>query len=82
MLRVYGPEWVIRGLVLEFCFDKLAVESGNVRQRDAFGAFCRACTGVRTVAESEFVHLLHHGAGAAGTLYLTLGKQGKLAYFR
>ena len=66
--------------VRELRLFKLAVEAGDVAQRDVLGAFGCACAGVGAVAEAKFVHLHHHGTGAAFALYLTLGKQCKLAH--
>lgn len=68
-----------RKSVFEFSFDKLAVEAGDVAQRNVLGALGCAGAGVGAVAKTELVHLLHHGAGAAGALDLALGKEGKLA---
>lgn len=72
--------YVNRGLFSAFGFDKLAVETGDVAQRDVFGTFGGAGTGVGAVAEAELVHLLDHGAGTALALYLTLGQKSELAY--
>ncbi len=38
--------------------------------------------GVGAVAESEFIHLCHHGAHTTVFLNLTLRKKSKLAYLR
>ena len=62
------------------CLDELAVEAGDVAERDVLGTLSRTSSGVGTVAEAKLVHLADHGAGTAGTLNLTLGKKGKLAY--
>ena len=59
--------------------DEFAVEAGDVAQGDVLGTFGGAGTGVGTVAEAEFVHLLDHGARTTATFYLTLGQEGKLA---
>ena len=69
------------GLVGEFCFDEFAVETGDVAERDVFGTFCCAGSGVGTVTETEFVHLLDHGASATCAFNLTLGKECELANF-
>ncbi len=61
-------------------FDEFAVEAGDVAQRNVLGTFGCAGTGVGTVAESEFVHLVDHCARAAGTFNLTLGQECELAY--
>ncbi len=66
--------------VFQLGFDELAVEAGDVAQRNVLGAFGSAGTGVGAVAEPEFVHLADHGAGAAGALNLTLGKKCELAH--
>ena len=65
-----------------FCdlgFQELAVEAGDVADGDTLGTFSLACTGVGTVAETEFVHFFHHGACAACAFHLTLGKESELA---
>ena len=67
-------------LFREFCVDKLAVEAGDVAQRNVLGAFGGACTGVGAVAETELVHFAHHSAGTAATLNLTLGQECELAH--
>ena len=63
-----------------FGFDKLAVETGDIAQRNVFGALGGAGTGVGAVAEAEFVHTANHGAGATFAFNLTLGEECKLAY--
>ena len=68
-----------KGLFRNLGIDELAVEAGDVAQRDALGAFCCAGTGVGAVAETEFVHFLHHSAGTALALYLALGEKCILA---
>ena len=62
-----------------FSFDKFAVETGNIAQRYVLGALSGASTGIGAVAEAKFIHLAHHGAGTALTLYLTLGEECELA---
>ena len=64
----------------ELGLNELAVETGDVAQRDVLGALGGAGTGVGTVTEADFVHLADHGAGTTGTLHLTLGQEGELAY--
>ena len=66
---------------MEFGVDELAVEAGDVAQRNALGTFSGAGTGVGAVAEAEFVHFGHHCAGATFAFYLALGQEGELAYF-
>src|SRR5690554_404189 len=68
-------------LVLELGGQKLAVQTGDVAQRDAFGAFYLAGTGVGTVAKTQFVHAGHHVFGTTGSLYAALGQQRQLAHF-
>ena len=70
----------IPGLLRELGVDKFTVKTGDVAQRHVLGALCGAGTGVGAVTEAEFVHLANHGAGAAGALNLTLGKESELAY--
>ncbi len=70
----------VRTLVLELCFDEFAVQAGDVGERDALRTFGGAGTGVGAVAESEFVHLFHHGACTACAFDLALGKECELAY--
>ena len=60
--------------------DELAVEAGDIADADALGALGLAGTGVGAVTESKLVHLGEHCLGAAGSLYLSLRKQSKLAY--
>ena len=67
-------------LVSQLSLEKLAVQAGNIGDRLTLRADSLASTGVGAVAEAQLVHLLHHGAGATGTLHLTLGKEGKLAH--
>ena len=50
-----------RLLVGEFCLDELAVEAGDVGNRFVLGANGFAGTRVGAVAETELVHLGHHG---------------------
>ena len=69
-----------KGLFRNLGIDELAVETGDIAQRNALGAFGCAGTGVGAVAEAEFVHLVDHGAGAAGTFNLSLWQEGELAY--
>ncbi len=59
-------------LFRELGVDELAVETGDVAQRYVLGALGGAGTGVGAVAETEFVHLAHHGACTAFALYLSL----------
>ena len=60
--------------------DELAVQAGDVAQRNVLGAFGGACTGVGAVTESEFVHLPDHCAGTACAFHLTLRQECELAY--
>ena len=69
-----------RLLIGKLGLDELAVETGDVRQADVLGALGGAGAGVGAVAEAQFVHLAHHGAGAAGALHLALGQKGELAH--
>ena len=64
----------------QFGADKLAVEAGDVGNLDALGTFHLTGAGVRTVAESEFVHLGNHSLGAACSLDAALGEECKLRY--
>ena len=68
------------GSVGELGLDELAVEAGDIAQRDVLGTLGRTGTGIGAVAETELVHLAHHGAGTTGALHLTLGQEGKLAH--
>ena len=67
-------------LFREFCVDKLAVETGDVAQRNVLGTFGCAGTGIGAVAETKFIHLAHHGTGTTFALNLTLGKESELAH--
>ena len=69
-----------RELFRAFGFDKLAVEAGDVAQRDVLGALGSTGTSVGAVTEAELIHLGDHSAGAAFTLYLTLRQKSELAY--
>ena len=69
-----------RGLsVGEFSLDELAVETGDVAQRNVLGTFGCASTGVGAVTEAKLVHLSYHSAGAASAFHLTLGEKCELA---
>lgn len=69
----------VQPLFGELGVEVLAVEAGDVAQGDVLGAFSGAGAGVGAVAEAKFVHLAHHGAGAALALDLALGQQCELA---
>ena len=45
--------------------------------RNTLRAFQFASTGIGAVAESQFIHLLDHCAGALGSLNLTLGQESQ-----
>ena len=66
--------------VFQLGSDELAVEAGDIADADALGALGLAGAGVGAVTESQLIHLGEHGLGAAGSLYLTLREQSKLAY--
>lgn len=68
------------GLVFQLSLEELAVEAGDVADRNALGALGLAGTGVGAVTEAELVHLGKHSLGTAGCLNLTLGKEGELAH--
>ena len=69
-------------LVLELSHNKLAVEAGDVGDAFVLGAYSFASAGVGAVAETEFVHLGHHGFGTFCAFYTTLGKEGELRHLR
>ena len=79
-VMVIEPLLTCRLSVFALGFDELAVQAGDVAQRDAFGAFSRASAGVGTVTETKLVHFLHHGTGSARAFHLTLGKKSELAH--
>ncbi len=58
--------------------DKLPVEAGDIGDRDLLGAGGLAFPFVTAVAESQLIHLLHHGQGPLGPLWLALREQGQL----
>ena len=66
-------------LLLALGGDKVAIHATDVVELDILGAFGCAGTGVGAVAESELVHLGHHGAHAAVFLDFTLREQCELA---
>ncbi len=68
-------------LFSDFGFEILAVETGDVAQRDVLGTFGSTSTGVCTVTEAEFIHFADHGACTASTFNLTLGQESELADF-
>ena len=70
---------IMKTSISQFGLDELAVQAGNVADSLALGAYSLAGAGIGTVTEAQFVHLGYHVLGTAGSLYLTLGKQGKLA---
>ena len=55
----------------------LAVQSRDMIDGDVLRALHLAGAGVRAVAETEFVHLGDHRAGAAGGFRLALREQGE-----
>lgn len=68
------------GLVLHLGLEELAVEAGDVADRNALGALGLAGTGVGAVTEAELIHTGEHSLGTAGCLNLTLRKEGELAH--
>ena len=72
-------DYVAFRLVGDFGAEELTVETCDVAQLDVLGALGSAGTGVGAVAESEFVHLGHHGLGAAFSLDASLRKECELA---
>ncbi len=44
-------------LVFQLSFDKVAVQTSDVADRNVFRAFCFTSTCVCTVTETEFIHL-------------------------
>ena len=71
--------WLMES-VAQLGSDELAVQAGDIADADALGALGLAGAGVGAVTESQFIHLGEHSLGAAGSLYLTLREQSKLAY--
>ncbi len=67
-------------LVGQLCANELAVQAGNVADRDALRTFGFASASVRTVTEAQFIHLSQHSLGATSRFYLTLRQQSQLAY--
>ena len=59
--------------------DEMAVHATDVVELDVLRALGRACAGVGAVAESELIHLGHHGAHAAVLLDSALRQQSELA---
>ena len=70
----------LRSLVLQLSLEVLAVEASDVADTYALGALGLAGTGVGAVTEAELIHAGEHSLGTAGSLYLTLGKEGELAH--
>ena len=66
-------------LVFQFSDDEVAVQAGDVADRDVLRTFSLASAGVGTVTESEFIHLRQHSFRTAQSFRFTLRKQVQLA---
>ena len=64
--------------IFEFGFQELAVQTGNVLDGNALGAFHFASSGIGTISETKLIHFSHHGFGTACCLYLALREQCQL----
>ena len=72
----------IRALVLELRREELAVQAGDVGDRNLLRALGLAGSRVGAVAESQLVHLGDHRLGAAGTLDAALRQLGQRRHAR
>lgn len=68
------------GRTIESRPDENTVEPSDVGRRNLLGTNGLAGIGVGAVAETEFVHLGHHGACTALVFHLALGQQRKLRH--
>ena len=64
-------------LLTELCLQEFAVQTGDMIHGNTLRALHFTSTGVGAVTKSEFIHLGHHGTGAAGGFRTSLRKQGQ-----